>query len=253
MKEGLEKSIQSLISQNSKDNIEYIVVDGMSSDGSQDVIEKYKDFIDILNIEKDKGIFDAMNKGLDLASGEYTYFLNSGDVFVTDDVITTVINLINEIPEVQNEYNIICGKVDLYRDNKYIQTADLRPWIPHQGAFVKTGILKKYRFDDNFKIYGDLDLWTRMRKNEDFSVYNFEKKIANFELDGIGNNPDNLHKQWKDKNFYYIKYKLYQKLLISSLLFIVDNAVYSIAGRYVFFQYKSKLNKSVKNLKKFYL
>lgn len=248
MKEGLEKSIQSLINQKLKDNIEYIVVDGMSSDGSQDVIEKYRDIIDIISIEKDKGIFDAMNKGIDLASGEYTYFLNSGDVFVADDVLAKVINLINEIPEVQNEYNIICGKVDLYRDNKYIQTADLRPWIPHQGAFVKTGILKKYRFDDCFKIYGDLDLWTRMKKNGDFCVYYIEKKIANFELGGIGNNPDNLYKQWKDKKKYYIKHQLYHKLLISSLLFIVDSTVYHIAGRYFFSQYKSKLTKIVNNL-----
>jgi glycosyltransferase involved in cell wall biosynthesis len=248
MEKGLEKSIQSLISQNSKDKIEYIVVDGMSNDGSQYIIEKYKDFIDNLIVEKDNGIFDAMNKGLDLASGKYTYFLNSGDIFATDDVIITVIDLINEI---KNEHNIICGKVDLYRDNQYMQTANLRPWIPHQGAFVKTGILKKYRFDNAFKIYGDLDLWTRMKKHKDFSVFNFEKKIANFELDGIGNDPNNLYKQWKDKNSYYIKHNFYHKLLISSLIFIVDIAIYRIVKRHAFLEYKSKLNKLLKTLQKF--
>ena len=76
MRAGLEKSIKSLISQDQNKYIEFIVVDGLSTDGSQDVIKQYKDHIDVIKIEKDTGIFHAMNKGVDLATGQYIYFLN---------------------------------------------------------------------------------------------------------------------------------------------------------------------------------
>jgi glycosyltransferase involved in cell wall biosynthesis len=76
----LERTILSVINQ-SYENIEYIVIDGGSTDGTLDIIERYKDKIDHLIIEKDKGIYDAMNKGINIASGDWINFMNSGDIF----------------------------------------------------------------------------------------------------------------------------------------------------------------------------
>jgi glycosyltransferase involved in cell wall biosynthesis len=86
---NIESTIQSVLSQVGCD-IEYIVVDGGSSDGTQDVIEKYRDRIQHYCSEKDQGIYFAMNKGIDLAEGQWMIFLNSGDTFFSTTVLRDV-------------------------------------------------------------------------------------------------------------------------------------------------------------------
>ena len=82
---NIEKTIQSILNQNIK--LEYIVVDGSSTDGTLEIIEKYKDNIDILISQKDSGIYNAMNKAIEMASGEWICFMNSGDVFYSTSVL----------------------------------------------------------------------------------------------------------------------------------------------------------------------
>jgi glycosyltransferase involved in cell wall biosynthesis len=232
----LERTIKSVVSQNLTSDVEYVVIDGMSNDDSLKVIERYKDYIDIAIVEEDDGIFNAMNKGLDLARGDYIYFLNSGDVFADSRVLKDVVNAIDSSGD---KFNIICGKVDLYDDDKYLMTADLYPWIPHQGAFVKTCKLRSYRFDESFRIYGDLDLWTRMRKQSDYSVFFLDRLITNFELGGVGNNPNYLSRQYEDKKKYLRKHNHnFISLLSAQVAFYLDVLVYSFLGRKLFFKYK---------------
>src|SRR5258706_1204581 len=85
-KDGLANTIQSVIGQ-SCDDYEYIVIDGASVDGSVEVINKYRDRIDYWVSEKDSGIYQAMNKGIKASSGDYLWFLNSGDSLVNEDVV----------------------------------------------------------------------------------------------------------------------------------------------------------------------
>ena len=82
----LERAMKSVFEQ-SYENIEYIVIDGGSSDGSPEIFAKYKDKINKLVIEKDKGIFNAMNKGINIATGDIVYFLNSDDELCNNQVI----------------------------------------------------------------------------------------------------------------------------------------------------------------------
>lgn len=84
-KDGLKKTLRSIDNQSNK-NFEYLVIDGNSSDGSQDLINNSA-FIDIKISEKDSGIYDAMNKGIQLAKGEYLLFLNSGDYLNNSEVM----------------------------------------------------------------------------------------------------------------------------------------------------------------------
>ncbi len=85
----IESTIQSVINQDFK-SIQYIIIDGQSTDGTLDIIKKYKDHIDILVSEKDQGLYDAMNKGLRLATGDYVLFLNSGDRLYDNQTISKI-------------------------------------------------------------------------------------------------------------------------------------------------------------------
>ena len=237
MKEGLENSIKSLISQKEKEYIEYIVVDGLSTDGSQDVIEQYREYIDIVKIEKDKGIFDAMNKGIELAAGEYIYFLNSGDEFASEDVLLKVIN---EMEKDNSQNNIYSGDVATFRFGEYIGIPDLYPWIVHQSAFVKTSIMKEYKFDSNLKIFGDLDLWRRLYNDKKYDIYRMNFLIAKMEIDGIGSNPRYIFKRLKDKRYYAKKHNDYAGLIGSYILGVFGYLTYKIFGERFFYKQYSK-------------
>lgn len=247
-KEGLEKSINSLIAQNQKDKIEYIVVDGNSTDGSIEVIEKYKKNIDKIVVEKDNGIFDAMNKGIDLAEGEYIYFLNSGDIFASNDVLNEVMKVIKDLKE---KPNIIAGKVAVYRFGEYISVADLYPWIVHQSAFVKTLLIKEYMFDERFKIFGDLDLWTRLQKDGKYTIYKINKIIAKMELEGIGSHPKFTFRRLEDKWYYAKKHKKYLNYFLSFIIGIISYTIYAKKGeKFYYFKYMPFIQKIKKAIKK---
>jgi glycosyltransferase involved in cell wall biosynthesis len=222
MKDGLKKSIKSLMAQNLKGDIEYIVVDGASTDGSLEIIESYKNNIDKALVEKDNGIFDAMNKGIKLASGEYIYFLNSGDEFASENILKTIVE---KIESTKKSYNIISGDVATFKHGKYIGIANLHPWIVHQSAFVKTELMNEYKFDSNFKILGDLDLWKRLHNDGKFKYCKIRKIIANMELDGVGSDPTLIFKRLKDKRYYAKKHRDYSGLLASC---IVESAGYLV-------------------------
>ena len=88
-KEGLQKTIESIVNQTFRD-YEFIIIDGGSNDGSIDVIELYKENITYWISEPDKGIYNAMNKGISIAKGEYYYFLNTGDRLISNDVLEKI-------------------------------------------------------------------------------------------------------------------------------------------------------------------
>ena len=245
MEDGLEKSIKSLIAQNQKKDIEYIVVDGMSLDASEEIIKRYKSHIDKILIEKDSGIFDAMNKGIELANGEYIYFLNSGDEFASKDVLKTIVE---EIESTKSSHNIISGDVATFRFGEYIGIANLYPWIVHQSAFVKTNLMKEYKFDSNLKIFGDLDFWRRLYNDEKFSYYKVNTIISNMELDGIGSNPRFIFKRLKDKKYYAKKHSDYSNLLAAYIIGISGFFAYKLFGEKFYYHVFSRMMQNIKKI-----
>ena len=114
----LEKSIQSVINQTYK-NIEYIVIDGGSTDGTIDIIKKYQDKIAVWISEKDDGIYEAMNKGIALAHGKWINFMNAGDVLFNDNVLTDFCEKSLAYPNVDFFYSdVITEKKTRYECNK---------------------------------------------------------------------------------------------------------------------------------------
>lgn len=143
----IENTILSVLNQ-TYDNIEYIIIDGSSTDGTVDIIKKYADKIAYWVSEPDNGIYDAMNKGIDIATGDYINFMNAGDGFYDNEALS------NLMPFIKNNVSVIFGKsiktngsgdekleipIPFYTQNKRIKS----PGICHQATFVETSLLKK--------------------------------------------------------------------------------------------------------------
>ena len=175
----LDKTILSVLSQSLTD-MEYIVVDGDSKDHSLARLKKYarefkkagKSFNYIS--EKDKGVYDAMNKGTDLANGEWINFLNAGDSFYHEDVLKTFFS--SPIPE---DTGVIYGDtIEEYAYGDRFTTEDdmtaknkVMPFC-HQSSFVRIKLMREFRFDLQYKILADHDLFYRLRhKNIKFQHY----------------------------------------------------------------------------------
>jgi len=147
--ETLEKTILSVINQSYK-NVEYIIVDGASTDGTLDIVKKYEDRIDYWISEPDNGIYSAMNKGIDLATGEWINFMNSGDFFTKNDVLERVFDNTN-----WNNIDVVYGNAIVIYKNYIIELiADEDshallngPTYRHGASFVRTSLHKEIKFD----------------------------------------------------------------------------------------------------------
>jgi glycosyltransferase involved in cell wall biosynthesis len=155
------KTIKSIIGQSYK-NKEIIVVDGKSADGTIKIITNMKKNFSKVIIEKDKGIYDAMNKGSYLAKSEWIMFLNSGDTFYNNLVLANIFKnpLMNK--------DVIYGDTMVNQKNiKYLvpssifsKTTGVMPFC-HQSAIVKTDIVKKNKFSLKYKYSSDFDFFSR--------------------------------------------------------------------------------------------
>lgn len=169
----IEKTIQSVIKQ-SYGNIEYIIVDGASTDGTMKVIEKYKNNISTIVSEPDQGIYDAMNKGVKLASGDYIVFLNAGDNFHTEYVVENVVSC-------NPSTDIVCGSINVcYKGEGHVyapgnlEDTKKRMTVPHPGMFIKSDYHKFNHYDITYRSSGDYDfLYRSIYKNRaSFSFVN---------------------------------------------------------------------------------
>jgi len=164
-KEGLEKTIKSGINQTYSD-IEYIIIDGSSTDGSIEIIKKYENKIDKWTSEPDKGIYDAMNKGIKRATGEYVNFLNAGDVFYNKKVLEKVSVSLDSCKS-----KFFCGRTrkiyPLYKTFTPITMQKLKYGImpSHQASFVgRELLLNMGGFDLGYKSSADFDFYCRFFK-----------------------------------------------------------------------------------------
>lgn len=156
-KSGLEKTIESVLCQ-TYDNIEYLVIDGNSTDGSKEVIEKHKHRISYWVSEPDSGIYNAMNKGGTKATGDYLLFLNSGDVLYNRNVIEYMVHQVGNEDIVMGYVYSESSKKICYDDVKFPVTfLDFyrgNP-IPHPSSLIKQDLYKSLLYDENLRIVSD--------------------------------------------------------------------------------------------------
>lgn len=198
----IEKTIKSVIDQDYRD-IEYIIIDGKSTDKTLDILLKYKDKIDIIISEPDEGIYSAMNKGIEKSSGDIIYFLNSGDLLFNTVIISSVVKLFKK-----RDPDILYGDILLYNKNnpkeltlvkhKNVDRFYLaRDGIYHQAMFVKKNLFKKYgNFNIQFKLQADYDWTLRVLIKNKAIASRIDKTIAQYLQNGASSN---YKKTWKER------------------------------------------------------
>lgn len=190
---SIENTIRSVISQ-TYSNVEYIVVDGGSSDGTVDVIRKYEDKISNWVSERDKGVFDAMNKAIERATGEWVSFMNSGDSFATVDVISSFFNGVNYNEEVGVVFGDAFflqtdGSLSYYKASPFSKKeSGIRDMgICHQAIFTRTSLANRFKFDSSYKYAADYNMMMNIYKSGYKFSYN-AIPVCVYNLDGISSN-----------------------------------------------------------------
>ena len=187
-KEGLRKTIESVINQTFRD-YEYIVIDGGSTDGSIEVLKEYDKSIDYWVSEPDSGVYQAMNKGIVKATGDYLNFMNSGDCFYDKKVLETI--------ESKNmSTDIIVGRDYHFDESRQKDFATIIPprlsmltffhnTIPHQSSFFKKHLFKGTLYDETLKNVADVKFYIQKICIEQCSVQFINEIICRREPDGI--------------------------------------------------------------------
>jgi glycosyltransferase involved in cell wall biosynthesis len=185
--EGLRKTIESVVCQDYTD-FEYIVIDGRSTDGSVDIIKQYADKITYWVSELDTGIYNAMNKGILKAQGEYCLFLNSGDALVDNSVLERAFKSPFTEDIVYGNVNIIGKNVKIAK--KYPSEWTLRLFfdetLPHSASFIKRDLFFDITlYNENYKIISDWEFFVLAIIVHQKSYKHLPIFIANFELVGV--------------------------------------------------------------------
>lgn len=205
-KDGLKKTIESVVNQTYFDKINYIIIDGGSTDGSVDVIKEYQDKLYYWVSEKDNGIFNAMNKGIDAAPNEgYCLFLNSGDYLSDNTIIEKVYNELDKDIVYGNEFMV--KKNNSMFTSSYPDTLDegffKRTALPHQSTFIKTELMKKHKYSEEYEIIGDWKFLREMIMVHKVSYKHIRQNISVYYLNGVSTN--NKAKFDAEKNKYYTR------------------------------------------------
>ncbi|MDD2412204.1 MAG: glycosyltransferase family 2 protein [Bacteroidales bacterium] len=205
----LEKTILSIAKQNST-IVEYIIIDGGSKDDTINIIQKHKQHIQKSISEPDNGLYDAMNKGLEMASGEYVWFINSGDKIYD----TSTVESIAKIAQSQNFPDVIYGETIIIDENEQeigprrLKVPKNLSWkslidglvICHQSFIVKRNIAPKYNL--KYKIAADYDWILKCLKNSK-NVYNSKLILSRYLDNGFSKN--NIPKALSERFVIMIK------------------------------------------------
>lgn len=158
-KDGLQKTIDSVISQTFQD-FEWIVIDGGSTDGSKELLEQYADRFAYWVSEPDKGIYNAMNKGIKAAKGEYLQFLNSGDWLWEPNILISVMDVLNVLKEDSFVYGDYLDKDGSVTSPPEVLDFSffMNSTLCHQVVFHPRSAFPEYGYDEDFRIVSDWKL-----------------------------------------------------------------------------------------------
>lgn len=200
-KDTIKYAIESVLSQ-TYPNVEYIIIDGASTDGTIDVIKGYGNKINKFISEPDHGIYDAMNKGLKLATGDVIGILNSDDMYINNHIIEKIVKIF----ELHNVDSLFADLVFVRSDNlertiRYYDSSKCLPnnfkkalYPAHPTFFVKREIYEKYGyFKTDYKIAADFDLMARFLYTHNISYYYLQEPIIKMRIGGVSTSLKSLY------------------------------------------------------------
>lgn len=186
-RDGLQKTIDSVICQTWRD-YEWVIIDGGSTDGSKELIEQYQEHFAYWCSEPDKGVYNAMNKGISKAKGEYLLFLNSGDVLYDNSVFEKVAN-------VGSHADIVSGQVERMDNGRLLRRYDksifmqlYNDTLNHQGTFIKRCLFENLKYDENLKVVSDWKFWIDSVVINNATVDVIDVMVAKQDMTGISSN-----------------------------------------------------------------
>lgn len=196
-KDGLEMTIKSVLGQTCKD-FEYIIIDGGSTDGSVEVIKKYATQIDYWVSEHDSGVYNAMNKGIKKANGDYLNFMNSGDTYHSTTALETIAGLhSNDDIIIGGYYESTRGIAHVIPPQEVTLLTLLKFTINHQATFLKRTLFEKRLYDENYIIMADAKFNFQSIILDNCSVKITENIISDYDTNGISSNYDLYKKERK--------------------------------------------------------
>ncbi len=216
---GLRRTIESIINQSFRD-FEYIVIDGGSTDGSLEVIKKYTDKITYWVSEPDNGVYNAMNKGIRLAKGDYLNFMNSGDTLYDETVLESIATELADT-------DILVGKdyhYDIVNNKGFESILPLRismitffkSTLPHQGAFIKRTLFNKTLYNENLHIAADWEFYVKKIILDNCHVKLTPRIVSQREQGGISSSQSDIQKKEREDFLHQILphgvYRDYQTL-----------------------------------------
>lgn len=187
----LEETIQSVITQ-TYHHVEYILVDGASTDGSMNIVNKYRNHIAKVVSEPDQGLYDAMNKGIDLATGDYLCFLNAGDSFHEDDTLQQIVHSITTpvLPDILYGETAIVDAQGHFLQMRRLSAPTVLTWesfkegmlVCHQAFFAKHTLVKPY--DLSYRFSADFDWCIRCLKQAKL-IHNTHLVLIDYLSEGL--------------------------------------------------------------------
>jgi glycosyltransferase involved in cell wall biosynthesis len=201
---AIERTMLSVLNQ-TYPNIEYILIDGLSTDGTLEVIKKYQDRIKLIS-EKDEGIYDAMNKGLAIATGDYVLFMNAGDEIYAPDTVAKVF-------ATADEADIYYGETEMITDNGQSQgrrrhkAPEVFTWrsfkygmnVSHQAIYIKRGLTEPY--NRQYHLSADID-WIIRAARKAKKIIKIDGYVAKYLVGGMSKQ---RHRQSLQERFDIMK------------------------------------------------
>ncbi|WP_372629537.1 glycosyltransferase [Cohnella sp.] len=195
----IEQTIKSVLNQTCYASLEYIIVDGASTDRTMEIVRRYSESIHIVISEKDEGIYDAFNKGIMASSGDLIYFLNSDDYLYDETTLEQVLEAFYRSPQ---DTTAIYGNIlKINESNGYrnrvgqrMTVADLEAGLmpPHPGLFVRREVFEENGlFDLRYSIASDLDFVIKLFKEKGDQCFYLDRVISVFRIGGESSNMSN--------------------------------------------------------------
>lgn len=232
----LERTIQSVISQTYFPHIEYIIIDGNSKDTTVEIIKKYESYLSYWASEPDKGIYDAMNKGIKIAKGAWINFMNAGDIFTTNTTVADI--LAEDIATFDIIYGNYIVAYQTFKSNIYTpkELSAFYSGMPvnHQSIFMKTEVARLHLYDLTYKIACDYEQLLYFYSSGKV-FHHTDRFIAEFAYGGLSTTRKLLYlneqmtileKYKPDATLAVFKKKIVKEKILSTLRMLLPIAVF---------------------------